>query len=184
MSHMTDIVRTLLVLDLDETLVFASETSLNHSHDHVVGPYFVYQRPQLQEFLFEVIQHFNLAVWSSSSPVYAKGIVQTVFPSQRKLNFVWGRDRCVQRYDGEWQATYYVKDFKKLKRQGYDLNRVLIVDDTPQKCERNYGNAIYVKPFFGDRNDSELERLEKYLRTLAACTNLRAIEKRNWRMQY
>lgn len=127
---------------------------------------------------------FDLAVWSSSSHDYAASIVSTVLPRELDLKFVWGRDRCVQRFDGEQQTAYYVKDLKKVERQGFDLNRILIADDTPQKCDRNYGNADYVRPFFGDPNDTELERLARYLKSLASFENVRSIEKRNWRIHY
>lgn len=178
---MTDPLRTLLILDLDETLVYASERLLDREPDHLVGPYFVYHRPHLHEFLINTAEHFDLAVWSSSSTDYANAIVHLAFPSQVELRFVWGRDRCVLRYDGEKQTTYYVKDLRKVERHGYDLQRVLIVDDTPQKCERNYGNAVYVPEFFGDPNDTILQPLAAYLVTLANATNVRIIEKRNWK---
>jgi len=178
---MTNPVRILLILDLDETLIYASEKLLDREPEHRVGPYFVYHRPHLHAFLLNLAEHFDLAVWSSSSPDYAHAIVQTVFPSQLDLKFVWGRDRCVRRYDGERQTTYYVKDLRKVARHGYDLHRVLIVDDTPQKCERNYGNAVYVPEYLGDSNDVILQSLATYLVTLAKAPNVRIIEKRNWK---
>jgi RNA polymerase II subunit A small phosphatase-like protein len=176
----TDSSRALLILDLDETLVFASEEPLDRVPEHRVGPYSVYRRPFVEEFLCSVAEHFHLAVWSSSTLDYARAIVGLVFPPHIALKFAWGRDRCVQRYDGEWQANYYVKDLRKVKRLGYDLRRVLIVDDTPQKCERNYGNAVYVPEFIGNQDDRVLMSLETYLITLSGIANIRSIEKRNW----
>jgi carboxy-terminal domain RNA polymerase II polypeptide A small phosphatase len=70
---------------------------------------------------------------------------------------------------------------KKVKRMGYDLARVLVVDDTRHKVARNYGKAIYIAPFEGDPADEELPLLLKYLESLAGCHNFRAIEKRRWR---
>jgi len=177
---MTTSSNTLLILDLDETLIYASEKQLDRESEHRVGPYSVYERPFLREFLGEVAERFQLAVWSSSSPAYAGAIVQLIFPPEIELKFVWGRDRCVQKYDGEWQTTYYVKDLRKVERLGYDLQRLLIVDDTPHKCERNYGNAVYVPEFIGDRDDTVLRLLGPYLITLSGVTNIRTIEKRNW----
>ena len=58
---------------------------------------------------------------------------------------------------------------------------MLIVDDTPKKVERNFGNAIYAKPYFGDPEDSELRDLSRYLKSLAALANVRSVEKRGWR---
>ena len=79
------------------------------------------------------------------------------------------------------QTHYFVKDLRKVKRLGFDLSRVLVVDDTPQKLERNYGNALYVQPYFGDAADDELPKLASYLRTLVASEDVRQVEKRGWR---
>jgi RNA polymerase II subunit A small phosphatase-like protein len=57
----------------------------------------------------------------------------------------------------------------------------LIVDDSPEKVERNYGNAIYVRPFFGAADDSEFRDLGIYLKSVSQLANVRCIEKRNWR---
>lgn len=68
-----------------------------------------------------------------------------------------------------------------MKRRGYPLERVLIVDDTPKKLDRHYGNLVRVKPFEGDPSDTELFGLIEYLPTLADAANVRSIEKRDWR---
>ena len=120
-------------------------------------------------------------MWSSSTADYLHAVLdQAVLPSV-EFDFVWSRERCVRRFDPEWQEHYFVKDLRKVKRIGFDLARVLIVDDTPKKLERNYGNAIYVSPYFGEPEDDELPRLEAYLRTLVTVDDVRPIEKRGWR---
>ena len=146
-----------------------------------VGSYFVYVRPYLHEFLQCCNELFRLAIWSSSSSDYLSAIVTAIFPNDMKLEFVWSRERCIQRFDGELQETYFVKDLKKVQRIGFDLDRILIVDDTPKKVERNFGNAIYVKPYFGDPDDSELRHLSSYLKSLSQLPNVRSVEKRGWR---
>ncbi len=171
----------LLILDIDETLVYASEKRLAQEPDCRVGPYFVYVRPYLQEFLQSCNEHFRLAVWSSSSADYLKAIVTAILPNELKLEFVWGRERCIQRFDGELQEIYYVKDLKKVRRLGFHLDRMLILDDTPKKVERNFGNAISAKRYFGDPDDSELLHLSRYLKALASVPNVRCVEKRGWR---
>lgn len=173
--------KSLLILDLDETLIHAVDAPLEIQHDFKAGPYFVYKRPHLDQFIALVSSHFQLAVWSSSTPDYVAVIVDRLFSQDFELQFQWGRDRCVQRYHPEWQSSYWVKDLKKVKRAGYDLDRVLIVDDTPRKLERNYGNAVYVRSFEGDQSDNELQQLAPYLMSLADCPNVRTIEKRGWR---
>jgi RNA polymerase II subunit A small phosphatase-like protein len=171
----------LLILDLDETLIHATESALSTPHDFKAGPYFVHRRPFLESFLATVATAYQLAVWSSSSDDYVATVTRHIFPAEIPLQFEWSRSRCVNRYHPEWQERYFVKDLRKVQRLGYDLKRMLIVDDTPQKLERNYGNAIYVKSFEGDPADDELQHLAPYLLSLAGHENLRAIEKRGWR---
>ena len=55
----------LLILDLDETLVFSTTTPLGRPPDVVVGEYLVYRRPGLEAFLQTVSKQFTLAVWTS-----------------------------------------------------------------------------------------------------------------------
>lgn len=170
----------LLVLDLDETLIYAAEESLGREHDFMVGSYLVYRRPHLAEFLSSCSTCFRLAIWSTASDVYVKKVVRQIMPSDIELAFVWGRSRCVRSYNQEEFEEEFLKDLKKVKRAGYRLERVLIADDTPRKVRRHYGNAIYVPPFFGDAEDGALPRLARYLISLRDVANVRSVEKRGW----
>jgi RNA polymerase II subunit A small phosphatase-like protein len=173
--------RLLLVLDLDETLMHATERPLLHAADHELPPYFLYRRPGLTEFIDTVSSGFRLAVWTSSSPGYARAVCQWIFPDPNRLEFVWASDRCTPTRDFDTDSWCQAKPLKKLKRLGYDLNRVLVVDDSPEKHTRNYGNLVQVAPFLGDPDDNELSHLAMYLTRLAAEPNVRRLEKRFWR---
>ena len=74
------------------------------------------------------------------------------------------------------------KDVKKVKRLGYDARRILMVDDSPVKLSRNYGNAIYVRPFEGCLADDELPRLAAYLVVATPLRRLSHNRKRYWRV--
>lgn len=171
----------LVILDVDETLLHAAVRPLSRKACCAVGPYFVYRRPFLDEFLLACQRTFRLAVWSSSGSDYLEAVIRATFPHEVRPVFVWSRERCTRRLDGECHATYFVKDLKKVKRLGFDLKRVLVIEDTPQKVERHYGNAIYVTPFYGEDGDDELRRLLAYLQSFRSVPNVRTIEKRNWR---
>lgn len=147
--------RILLILDLDETLIYASGTPLERPADFAVGGYHVYRRPNLDRFLARCARHFELAVWSSASDDYVRAVVAGIFPPDIPLRFVWGRSRATLRRgalgDGgglldPWDHQHYLKPLAKVRRAGWRLERVLIVDDSPAKCARNYGNAIYPRP--------------------------------------
>ena len=173
--------RILVIFDVDETLVYSSEKPIGRDPEFICGPYCVYVRPGLSDFLLLCNRSFQLAIWSSSTADYLQGIVAGAFPPDVTLRFVWGRERCVTRLDPERQEPYFVKDLKKAKRLGFELRRILIIEDTPQKVERSYGNAIYVRPYFGDASDVELERLGRYLESIRDVEDVRSIEKRGWR---
>jgi len=173
--------KPLLVLDLDETLVFATTQLLMQEPDYNSLAYAVYKRPGVDEFLKAVSEHYLLAVWSSGGKFYVEPTVQQLLPEGIQLEFVWSGDRCTKFLDPEWRTTRDLKDLKKVKRKGYNLNRMLIVENSPYKCKRNYGNAIFIKDFEGDAEDRELELLTKYLLLIKDHPNYRDLDKRAWR---
>jgi RNA polymerase II subunit A small phosphatase-like protein len=174
--------RHLLILDIDETLVYGTEEPLQYEHDFRVGRYYIYRRPGLDAFITGCHELFDLAVWSSSDAAYAGPVMSRILPPDIGLQFLWSRERCTRRSDPESREEFWLKDLKKVKRRGYDLDRVLMVDDTKEKLARNYGNLITVKPFYGEPGDTELALLAKYLRSLATRENIRTVEKRRWRL--
>ena len=173
----------LLVLDLDETLIYGAETPLDREADFMCGDFSMYKRPGLDEFLASVFDRFEIGVWTSASDSYADCVTASLFTSDQQTSFVWGASRCTQRRDIDTHESYWVKDFKKLKRRGYELERVLVIDDTPQKHSRNYGNLIRIPAFEGDPLDDVLPKLSRYLRSLESESDVRAIEKRGWLSQ-
>jgi RNA polymerase II subunit A small phosphatase-like protein len=170
----------LLILDLDETLVYAVEGELSRPADFRVGPYAVYCRPHLARFLDYCFSDFAVAVWTSSGRSYAGEVVDRVFQG-RRLQFFWTYDRCTQRANPETHEPYTVKDLRKVRKRGIPLERVLVVEDSPEKLERHYGNHIRLKAFEGDATDRELPLLAEYLRRIRDAPNYRALEKRQWR---
>jgi RNA polymerase II subunit A small phosphatase-like protein len=174
----------LLILDLDETLVHAVETPREREPDFQVGPYHVYERPHVRPFLIECASLFRLAVWTSATSDFARAALAHITPAGVDFAFVWSRERCTRRRDLDTQETVWVKDLKKVKRRGYPLERVLMVDDTPAKLARQYGNLVRIRPFFGDPQDDELPALATYLTRLREEPNYRRVEKRGWRSRW
>jgi RNA polymerase II subunit A small phosphatase-like protein len=172
--------RKLLVLDLDETLVHATEAALEHPADFNVGPYHVYKRPHLAAFLGEVLASFDVGVWTSSGESYAAQVIEQLF-EPGVLKFVWSSRRCTTARD--WTTGEYttIKNLAKLRKHGYGLEAIVAVDDTPSKYARSHGNLVTVREFVGDRLDDELALLARYLRTLLPSPNVRTIETRGWR---
>jgi Dullard-like phosphatase family protein len=173
--------KQLCILDLDETLVHATEAPLERPCDLMAGPFLVYTRPFVDEFFAQVAQWFDLAVWTTSSEAYAEAIVRNVFPNHAQLAFIWARQRCTAAKNRETDERFWIKDLKKVKRQGYPLERVLVIDNSPEKIQRHYGNLIQVSPYLGAADDDELTLLLPFLKWLTTVGDVRKVEKRNWR---
>lgn len=171
----------LLVLDLDETLIYATKCQLDTTEDFRVNEYFVYKRPHLNSFLTNAAQHFNVGVWSSAGDEYVHKMVENLETEANLFKFIWGRSKCTTKKDHNYDSYYFEKKLTKLKKQGYPLEQIIIVDDSPEKAASNFGNAVYILPFTGAPDDKELLYLNKYLLTLKNAENLRSIEKRGWR---
>lgn len=172
----------LLVLDIDETLVHSRPEPLAKQAAQLRPcSYHTYKRPGLDDFLAYASKNFDLAFWSAAGGIYVKALLHEFRKSLlTEPLFVWSSEHCTRRFDPETQEEHFIKDFKKLHRRGFDLRRALIVEDSPDNCRRNYGNAVYIKPFQGDPGDRELYRLALYLESLKKEANMRVLEKRGW----
>jgi carboxy-terminal domain RNA polymerase II polypeptide A small phosphatase len=173
----------LLILDLDETLIYATKEKIAIPEDFRFDEYYVYKRPYLNQFLADISKHFTIGIWSSADDLYVEDIVSQINESKLNLEIIWGRTKCTLRRDYTFDRYYFEKRLKKLKKYGFSLEQILIVDDTPEKSRDNFGNAVYMKEYTGDTNDQELLYLYKYLLTLKNCENVRTIEKRGWRLK-
>ena len=174
--------KILLILDLDETLIYSTESTLAGSEDFKVDEYFVYKRPGLDKFLDFISPIYDVAIWTSSSEDYAQEVVKNIFPQNYPLKFIYGRTKCTLTFLWDQNEYIYAKNLSKLKRKKYSLEKILIIDDSPEKLKRNYGNHIRVEPFVGSNDDIELFRLIKYLEKIKLSENVRIIEKRSWRV--
>ncbi|MBC3910673.1 NIF family HAD-type phosphatase [Undibacterium umbellatum] len=176
--------KKLLILDLDETLIYATEQQLGHEADFQFFSYHVYLRPHVREFIAFCLEHFECAVWTSASEDYAAIIVRHLFGEEPPLKFIWARQRCTRVFNPEYQDFEWVKNLQKVKRRGYRLEHIIMLDDTPKKLRRNYGNLVRINMFEGDMQDRELKHVMLYLQELKLAENIRKIEKRGWRLRF
>jgi RNA polymerase II subunit A small phosphatase-like protein len=86
-------------------------------------------------------------------------------------------------FDPEFQTHEWVKDLRKVRKRGFRLEQVLVVDDTASKLSRSYGNLVRIRPYDGGAEDEELKILMPYLLELKEAANVRAIQKREWRVK-
>jgi RNA polymerase II subunit A small phosphatase-like protein len=174
--------KPLLVLDLDETLIHSSKRPLYQKHSFRVFSYYVYERPDLKEFLINVSKIYSLAIWSAAADIYVKKVVENILPSSIIPDFIWGRSKCsfMGGIDREKNSDY-LKNLHLLKAYGYSLQKILIVDDTPRVCLKNLANAIFPKAYYGEVYDQELQSLSKYLEMISTEKDFTIFEKKNWK---
>ena len=146
-----------------------------------MGSILFYKRPGLDKFLRQMSQHFRIGIWSSAGDIYVTEIVKAIKPVDVEYEIVWSRSKCTQRRDLDLDFYYWEKRLSKLKKKGFRLEKILIVDDSREKSKSNFGNAVRIKEFKGETSDNELAPLFNYLLTLKHVDNVRTIEKRTWR---
>lgn len=160
--------RLLVILDLDETLVHVPDWPLGRRADfHVLG-HPGYRRPHLEAFLSELRDRYEVAVWTAARRDYAEEVVAAICPWRSELAFVWSGEDCVEHLDGEGGGWSAVKDVRRVRERGYDLGRVVMVDDSPEKHLHGRENLIPIAPFLGDGADAELPAVAALLRSLSA----------------
>jgi len=175
----------LLVLDIDETLIYATRDELNYSPNFEVPFYKIYKRPGLDEFLLKISSIFQIGFWSSASNHYVKNIAQQLSTNFFNPLIIWGRSRCTFEIDRDnknhsvssRESHYnYVKKLSKLsKKLSYSLEKIIIIDDSPHKSKYNKENAIQIKSWEGDKTDNELEKLGDFLCSIAQKKSIREI---------
>lgn len=173
--------KLLLILDLDETLVYACPKGSAEKCDFETEKYCVVKRPYLDNFLEFCFSNYQVAIWTTGGEEYAEAICNKIFKDTSKLEFIWSGKRCTPAFDYVNNKTEFLKNLSKVKKKGYPLSRCLMLDNTPFKLQKNYGNLIHVQDFEGEQGDTELLKLIKYIPKFDHVVDVRSIEKRNWR---
>ncbi len=184
----------LLILDMDETLL---HTECFESSDYIpegsydfkfpMGEYsgdqtwyFTIKRPFLDEFMKYAFDNFKVAIWTAGGSDYADTVISKCGVDKTKLEFFWTRERCTIKRDYETGNNYGEKNLSKVRNLGWNLDRVLIIDDVAKTASNNYGNLIRISEYFNSSKDTELLKLMNYLEIIKDEPNFRTIEKRGW----
>jgi hypothetical protein len=74
--------------------------------------------------------------------------------------------------DAQSNSYVYIKDLRRVQSHGYPVERITILDDSPEKIARQPRNHLRVKPYYGLDEDREL---------LAISEEVMVRAKRAWR---
>lgn len=86
--------KALLVLDLDETLIYGTKEELKYKADFKVEQYFIYLRPNCLNFLITMSNFYKLAIWSSAGEIYVQQISDYFKECGLFFEFVWSRKQA------------------------------------------------------------------------------------------
>jgi carboxy-terminal domain RNA polymerase II polypeptide A small phosphatase len=178
-----DVKRLLVILDLDETPIHGSASIAKEVADFHSGPYPFIIRPHALDLIDALLDQFEVAVWTSAGELHAHSVVDALFDSRDDISFLWIASRCTHYRDFENDRTVSLKNLRKLRRHGYGLDRVVAIDDSPEKYMRNYGNLIRVAPWSGESGDNQLADLAEYVSWVATHEDVRRVDKRGWSKQ-
>ena len=145
---------TVLVLDLDETLVHSTMTGTGME---------VSVRPHVHEFLVRASSMFDeLAVFTAGTRPYAEPIIDSLEAgSGVRFRQRFYRDSCTPLLgapgpDGQPTVVGYAKD---LRIVWPDLGRVLLLDNTPTAYSLQPSCGVPIASFYGDPDDALLDAL-------------------------
>ncbi|KAI8051108.1 HAD-like domain-containing protein, partial [Syncephalis plumigaleata] len=161
----------LLVLDLNGTLIHRTKKTKQF-----------YARPHLGEFLERVLKRYAVLIWSSARPENVRLMASHCFKEYETYHYLaalWDR-RAFQFTREEYAGNpVTVKNLEFIWnwRTCWHARNTLIVDDSPEKVERQPKNWIYLSTFTNtqeQQNDSELLRLATYLEEIANVKDIRS----------
>ncbi|KLT38809.1 NIF-domain-containing protein [Cutaneotrichosporon oleaginosum] len=164
--------RKCLVLDLDETLLHSSFKMLP-SADYIVPVeiesqthnVYVIKRPGVDHFLTEMGKIYEVVVFTASLSKYADPVLD-MLDVGRVVRHRLFRESCYN------HKGNYVKDLSQL---GRDIDKTIIIDNSPASYIFHPNNAVPVSTWFNDPHDTELTDLCPFLADLAGVDDVRGV---------
>eukprot|EP01065_Artemidia_motanka_P052027 TRINITY_DN9298_c0_g1_i1.p1 TRINITY_DN9298_c0_g1~~TRINITY_DN9298_c0_g1_i1.p1 ORF type:complete len:523 (+),score=105.30 TRINITY_DN9298_c0_g1_i1:70-1638(+) len=133
-----------VVLDLDETLVYARE-----------GPLVV--RPGAVDLLALLSETVEIVLWTAGERAYAQSVLREIDTRSAVRHCVYRHHKWFDGNPGQ---------LKDLRLLGRDLSRTLVVENTPDCVRRQAANAVLVPDYHGAAEDATLPRLGELIRCL------------------
>lgn len=146
-----------LVLDLDETLVHSvfcymskCDFSFKADQQHFVS---VRVRPGVKDFIVQMGNLYELVLFTVGNNAYATRIIDFIDPNHM-IKYRLYRESCTV------SRGLFVKD---LSRLGREMNRIIILDDSPSSYRFQPFNALPISSWIGDPKDNELIQIQNFL---------------------
>ena len=160
-----------IVLDLDETLIYAIETSdlknpqlddyykkniHKFKHHNLDNDYIITERPGLQDFLDFLFENYKVSVWTAASKDYGIFVIKNVITTkpERKLEIQMFSEHC----NASKEKTGCLKQLNQLWSYAqFNPSNTLIIDDNKNVISKQNNIVIPAKPFnfFNKNSDTD-----------------------------
>ena len=168
--------KKLLLLDLDETLIHSEIRDKNNFHilnklistAHCYHKLFSYEeknylyyfdiffRPYLFDFLHELQNYFDIAIFTASSKGYADTIIDYIDPSNTIFKFRLYREACIP-----IQNYIYIKDLRIIRN--YEPSNVILLDNSLYSFANQPKNGMLLYSFYWNDKDDQLIIAKNFL---------------------
>ena len=168
--------KKLLLLDLDETLVHSEIRDKKNFHVlnklkdsakcyHKVFSYMeknylyyfdIFFRPYLFDFLHEIQNYFDIAVFTASCKGYADTIIDYIDPSNTIFKFRLYREACIPIQD-----YIYIKDLRIIRN--YEPSNVILMDNSLYSFVNQPKNGMLLYSFYWNEKDDQLIIAKNFL---------------------
>ena len=133
-------------------------------------------RPYTRELLVAANQHYEVCVFTASTPQYADSIVDYLDPTGELIQHRFYRGSCVRTEGGE-----YIKDLRVFKN--IELKNILLVDNAAYSFGLQLANGIPIASFKEDPEDQEFDYLIPHLETCAQYDDVREFNGQKFHLQ-
>ncbi|KAH8245548.1 hypothetical protein KR032_011752 [Drosophila birchii] len=186
-ARLSAVGRKTLVLDLDETLVHSCLADLSATRtgcpcqvsEHVVPdflvnvdyiggemiPIRVFKRPHIDRFLRLVSKWYDLVIFTASIEAYANQVLDQLDGGRGMFTRRFYRQHC--RAD-----RLLTKDLTLI---GTDMRGIFIIDNLPRAYMDFPNNALPIKSYLYDPEDTELLKLLPFLDALRFTKDVRSV---------
>ena len=144
-----------IVLDLDETLIYTSEVELPGVINHAFEDMYICERPNLKQFIQKVARQYPIGIWTAAERYYAEFIVYHILyqylPKHFTFEFLLTREHTIF----SERKTGVLKNLDFVARCQH--RKAFLIDDNPDpRLKKQLAHVYQIKPFTGDPKDKEL----------------------------
>jgi len=143
------------VLDLDETLIHYVDNGDS-------GESYFLIRPFCHQFLREMVQYFEVVIFTAGVQEYADWVVDQLDPKGELISHRLYRQHTINRS----KTSPFPMIIKDLSKIGRSLQKTIIVDNIADNFLLQKDSGIFIRTWKGDREDTQLRDLIPLLKEI------------------